>query len=100
MKAQYFEDLQRRYKVFKKEKTRRGLQIECRSLRNSTLEKRLVKNCQLMKMSPNQSLIRIRNRCIITGRARGMYSNFKLSRNQLRDHGLKGCVAGVTKSSW
>lgn len=100
MKAQYFEDLERRHKVSRKEITRRSLQMECRSLRNSTLEERLIKNSRLMRMSSNQSSTRIRNRCIITGRARGMYSAFKLSRNQLRDHGLKGCVAGITKSSW
>ena len=43
---------------------------------------------------------RIRNRCIITGRARGIYSKYKMSRIKLREYSLNGILPGIKKSSW
>ncbi|MCB1111928.1 MAG: 30S ribosomal protein S14 [Chlamydiales bacterium] len=54
----------------------------------------------LNKMSPNTSKIRLRNRCQLTGRARGNYRKFKLSRLCFREKALKGEIPGVTKASW
>jgi small subunit ribosomal protein S14 len=45
-------------------------------------------------------LPRIRNRCELTGRSRGYYRKFRLSRIMLRELGNKGLIPGLTKSSW
>lgn len=55
---------------------------------------------QLDKMSANGSKTRKRNRCGITGRPRGYFRKFKLSRIALRDLASRGELPGVTKSSW
>ncbi|MBI2377204.1 MAG: 30S ribosomal protein S14 [Deltaproteobacteria bacterium] len=48
----------------------------------------------------NSNAVRIRNRCRVTGRSRGYYRKFELSRISLRDLGLAGKIPGLTKSSW
>lgn len=55
---------------------------------------------KLSKLPRNSSPIRVRNRCAITGRARGYRRWFGLSRLQLREMVSFGEVPGVTKSSW
>ncbi len=44
--------------------------------------------------------VRLRNRCALTGRPRGVYRKFGLGRNKLRDLALKGEVPGIIKASW
>jgi Ribosomal protein S14 len=51
-------------------------------------------------MPRNSSPTRIRNRCNLTGRARGVYRKFQLSRIKLRELAAKGQIPGVIKSSW
>ena len=47
------------------------------------------------------SRIRVRNRCEVTGRSRGYYRDFKLSRIKFRElSSTRGMIPGVTKSSW
>ena len=48
----------------------------------------------------NASPVRLRNRCAITGRPRGVYRKFGLGRNKLRDLAMRGEVPGVIKASW
>ena len=48
----------------------------------------------------NSSPVRLRNRCSLTGRPRGVFRKFGLARNKLRDLALKGEVPGVIKASW
>ena len=55
---------------------------------------------RLVKMPRNSSKVRIRNRCALTGRPRGYYRKFGLSRIALRDLALRGDLPGVTKASW
>ena len=55
---------------------------------------------KLQKLPKNSSPVRIRNRCALTGRPRGVYRKFGLGRNKLRDLALKGEVPGVIKASW
>jgi small subunit ribosomal protein S14 len=55
---------------------------------------------KLQKLNRNGSKIRVRNRCVITGRSRGFYRMFGLSRIKLRDLALEGKIPGVTKASW
>jgi len=54
----------------------------------------------LNKMSPNTSPIRLRNRCLRTGRCRGFLRKFKLSRLVFREMANNGEIPGITKASW
>ncbi len=54
----------------------------------------------LRRLPRDSSPTRVRNRCNLTGRPRGYYRKFGLSRIALRDLALKGDLPGVTKSSW
>lgn len=54
----------------------------------------------LQKMPRNASPSRMRNRCNLTGRPRGYYRRFGLSRNKLRELMMRGEVPGVVKASW
>jgi small subunit ribosomal protein S14 len=55
---------------------------------------------QLNKMPRNSSRIRLRNRCQLTGRGRGVLSKFKLSRLCFREMANKGLIPGIFKASW
>jgi small subunit ribosomal protein S14 len=55
---------------------------------------------KIQKLPRNSSKIRIRNRCWKTGRPRGYYRDFGLSRHVLREMGHQGLLPGLTKSSW
>ena len=48
----------------------------------------------------NSAKVRLRNRCWATGKPRGVYRDFGLCRNQLRERAHKGELPGVMKSSW
>jgi small subunit ribosomal protein S14 len=67
---------------------------------NLSEEERFNARLSLNKMSPNSSPVRLRNRCQLTGRARGYLRKFKLSRLCFRELALMGMIPGVTKSSW
>ena len=54
----------------------------------------------LQKISRDGSKTRYRNRCAITGRSRGYYSKFGLSRNVIRHYASFGQISGLKKSSW
>ena len=69
---------------------------------NKTLPmaERFVAQQKLSSFPRNSSSTRIRNRCLITGRSRGYYRKFKLSRLCLRELASCGLLPGVTKASW
>ena len=48
----------------------------------------------------NASPVRLRNRCRLTGRPRGVFRKFGLGRNKLREIAMRGEIPGVTKASW
>lgn len=54
----------------------------------------------LNKLPKDSSSVRIHNRCIITGRSRSIYRDFKISRIILRNYAHNGSLPGITKSSW
>lgn len=54
----------------------------------------------LQKLPRDSSIVRLHNRCMFTGRARGYYRKFGLSRLVLREMALKGEIPGLKKSSW
>nr|YP_007890491.1 ribosomal protein S14 [Andalucia godoyi]AGH23985.1 ribosomal protein S14 [Andalucia godoyi] len=55
---------------------------------------------KLSKLPRNSSIVRIRNRCVLTGRGRGISQDFKVSRITLRELVSKGMIPGLKKSSW
>ena len=55
---------------------------------------------KLQKLPRNSAKTRIRNRCWKTGRPRGYYRDFGLSRNVIREMAHQCLLPGVTKSSW
>lgn len=55
---------------------------------------------KLQRLPRNSSPVRLRNRCALTGRPRGVYSKFGLARSKLRDIAMRGEIPGVTKASW
>jgi small subunit ribosomal protein S14 len=63
-------------------------------------EERHAARMALNKMSRNSSKVRLRSRCQLTGRPRGVYKKFKVSRLCFRELALMGMIPGVTKSSW
>lgn len=64
------------------------------------LEERIRATIKLSERPRNSSLTRIRNRCELSGRARGYYRKFQMSRIALRELGNQGLIPGLTKSSW
>ena len=55
---------------------------------------------KLQALPRNSSPVRLRNRCALTGRPRGVFSKFGIARSKLRDLMMSGQVPGVTKASW
>lgn len=54
----------------------------------------------LQKMPRDSSYTRKRNRCKLTGRTRGVYKKFGLTRHKLREAAMRGEVPGLKKASW
>jgi small subunit ribosomal protein S14 len=54
----------------------------------------------LMKLPKNASPVRLKNRCSMTGRSRGYYRKFGISRLVFREMALKGEIPGIKKASW
>jgi len=65
-----------------------------------SLEDRIMFQNKLNELPRNSSSIRHRNRCELTGRSRGVYRKFGLSRIKLRELSMTGNLPGVVKSSW
>jgi small subunit ribosomal protein S14 len=64
------------------------------------MEERFSARLKLAQLPRNSSATRIRNRCELTGRARGYYRKLKVCRNMLRELASQGLIPGMTKSSW
>jgi small subunit ribosomal protein S14 len=63
-------------------------------------EDRFAARLKLQQLPRNANPTRVRNRCALTGRPRGVYSKFGLGRSKLRDYIMRGEVPGVVKASW
>ena len=68
--------------------------------REAPEEDRFAAQLKLAEMPRNSSKTRVRNRCALTGRPRGTYRKFKLSRIAVRELASSGLVPGMLKSSW
>ena len=65
-----------------------------------SMEERFKIQSKLNDLPRDSSKIRVRNRCELTGRSRGVYSKFGLSRIKIRELSMAGSLPGVVKSSW
>ena len=66
----------------------------------ATDEDREAARAKLQRLPRDASPVRLRNRCALTGRPRGVYRKFGLGRIKLRELALHGEVPGVIKASW
>ena len=91
---------QNRRKMVKKFAARRA---ELKALVNDqklSPEDRYEARLKLQRLPRDSSPVRLRNRCALTGRPRGVYSKFGLGRSKLRDIAMRGEIPGVIKASW
>ena len=65
-----------------------------------TDEERFEARLKFQALPRNSSPVRLRNRCALTGRPRGVYRKFGLGRSKLREFVMRGEVPGMTKASW
>ena len=66
----------------------------------TSYEDRIAAAEKLQKLPRDSSPSRVRNRCALTGRSRGVYAKFGLGRNKLREATMRGDVPGLRKASW
>ena len=63
-------------------------------------EARYAARQKLQALPRNASPVRLRNRCALTGRPRGVFSKFGLGRTKLREFAMRGEIPGIIKASW
>ena len=66
----------------------------------STDDERSAAMAKLKKQPRDASATRLRSRCALSGRPRGYYRKFGLSRTKLREQTMEGNIPGVSKASW
>ena len=89
-----------RFKLIDKLKNKRKILKSKIKDKNLSIEERIVFQNKLNELPKNSSAIRHRNRCELTGRSRGVYRKFGLSRIKIRELSMSGDLPGVVKSSW
>ena len=90
----------KRRNIVEKFSAKRGeLMTTLKSSSASEEEKGLARE-KLQKLPRDASPVRLRNRCALTGRPRGVFKKFGLARNKLREIALRGEIPGVIKASW
>lgn len=98
-KKSIIEREKKREKIVEKYAEKRQALIE--QFENATSQReRLELHRQIQQLPRNSARSRLRNRCWVTGRPRGVYKDFGLSRNVFREWAHEGLLPGVVKSSW
>ena len=92
-------DLKRRATVQKFAAKRAALMAVVNNYKLSD-EERHAARVKLQALPRDASPVRLRNRCALTGRPRGVFSKFGLGRLKLRDFAMRGEIPGVIKASW
>jgi small subunit ribosomal protein S14 len=69
-------------------------------LKASTFNEKFSFHSKLQRLPRDSSKTRLKNRCLVTGRSRGFYRSFGLSRHNLREMAQQGFLPGIVKSSW
>ena len=89
-----------RKKIVKKFNNRRQSLKKKIMQKSLPMEERFKIQSKLNDLPRDSSKIRVRNRCELTGRTRGVYRKFGLSRIKIRELSMAGLLPGVIKSSW
>jgi small subunit ribosomal protein S14 len=92
-------DQKRRALVKKYAKKRAELLATIRNVKTSDEERQAARR-KLEQLPRDSSPTRLRNRCALTGRPRGVFRKFGLGRNKLREIAMRGEIPGVVKASW
>lgn len=91
-------ELKRQRLVMKYAKKRARLKEQIKQA--SSLKEKLDLHRKLQQLPKNSSRVRLHNRCLVTGRPKGYFRDFGLSRHVLREMAHEGLLPGVRKSSW
>jgi small subunit ribosomal protein S14 len=90
----------KRREIVKKYAARRKEFLEIAGNQKLSSEERYAAREKLQKLPRDASPVRLRNRCALTGRPRGVYRKFGIARGKLRLIALHGEIPGVIKASW
>ena len=90
----------KRSRLAKKYEGQRQRLKEIADNRDLPMEERFQARLKLAKLPRNSAKVRVQNRCAVTGRPRGVYRKFKMSRIALRELASTGQIPGMVKSSW
>ena len=91
---------EKRRKTVKKFEVKRAALLAIINDFKQSEDERMAARMQLQQLPRNASPTRVRNRCKLTGRPRGVYRKFGLGRNKLREIAMRGEIPGMTKASW
>lgn len=97
-KAMIQRELKRQKLVMKYAKKRALLKEKIQQA--SSIKEKYSFQRKLQKLPRNSSAVRLHNRCLVTGRPKGYYRDFGLSRHVLREMAHEGLLPGVRKASW
>jgi small subunit ribosomal protein S14 len=90
----------KRREMVKKYAAKRGQLLAIINNANLSDEERYAARLKFQRLPRNSSPVRLRNRCSLTGRPRGVYRKFGLARTKVREFAMRGEIPGVIKASW
>ena len=99
-KKSAIENNMRKQRLVKKYSGRRKRLLDIANDDARPMEERFEARLRLAALPRNGSIVRVRNRCEVTGRPRGVYRKMKMSRIAIRELGNRGLIPGLVKSSW
>jgi small subunit ribosomal protein S14 len=91
---------QKRRATVKKYAARRVALLAIINNSKASDEERMGAREKMQQLPRNASPVRLRNRCALTGRPRGVFRKFGLGRSKLREIAMRGEIPGITKASW
>nr|AYC64769.1 ribosomal protein S14 [Boodleopsis sp. FL1161] len=91
---------QRKREICVKKYYTRRTNIQKQLKKEKSVQKKFKLQQQIQKLPRDSSSVRLHSRCLISGRPKGFFRDFKLSRHFLRELALLGFLPGVQKASW
>nr|YP_009518952.1 ribosomal protein S14 [Boodleopsis pusilla]AYC64869.1 ribosomal protein S14 [Boodleopsis pusilla] len=91
---------QKKREFFVQKYQKRRQKIYHQIKKEKSLQKKFQLQQKLQKYPRDSSFVRLHNRCILSGRPKGVFHDFQLSRHFLREMALLGFLPGVRKASW
>ncbi|MBE2260892.1 MAG: 30S ribosomal protein S14 [Candidatus Accumulibacter sp.] len=91
---------EKRRKLVEKYAKKRAELVAVVNDQSLSVEDRFEARLKIQALPRNSSPVRLRNRCLLTGRPRGVFRKFGLGRGKLREFVMQGEVPGMIKASW